>query len=279
MVKLLAIDVDGTLVNTEKQISVQNFEAIQYAVSKGVTVVLNSGRPHLSIRQYAIQLGLEGPIISSNGALVRESSTGTKLLQLPIVYDDYSEAYRAAKDMGCKLSIYSGDRVLTESGDALFNFYFNDCCRLPTELRFPVEIVPDLLLDKQAVTEPIYKIEISGLNEKNSSLFHERLSKIVGLNATDCDYSNVFHCEYKGMEITHKGAGKGKGLAYLAESIGINRSEVMAIGDSPNDVSMLRFAGVPYVMGNAKDSLKALFPNVTASNTESGVAKAILREI
>ncbi len=282
MVKLIATDMDGTLLNAAHEVSQENIEAIQYAQSRGVTVTIATGRAFYEANDPIKPTGLKVPYICLNGAEVRDES-------FDIVHTSSlnHELYQRIRNVLVRENIYY--QIYTN-----FGIYTEDPER---DLAIYLDIAkysgqqPDVEKIRQHIN---HRIEIGTLKVVNNYdniesvtgelimkvLAHDTdLDKIARVKAELSESSNLaVSSSSKGnLEITHIDAQKGLALCAIAEKLGIDMKDTMAIGDNLNDKSMLDHAGIAVAMDNALPELKENATFVTASNEESGVAKAIYR--
>ncbi len=282
MVKLIATDMDGTLLNAAHEVSQENIEAIQYAQSRGVTVTIATGRAFYEANDPIKPTGLKVPYICLNGAEVRDES-------FDIVHTSSlnHELYQRIRNVLVRENIYY--QIYTN-----FGIYTEDPER---DLAIYLDIAkysgqqPDVEKIRQHIN---HRIEIGTLKVVNNYdniesvtgelimkvLAHDTdLNKIARVKAELSESSNLaVSSSSKGnLEITHIDAQKGLALCAIAEKLGIDMKDTMAIGDNLNDKSMLDRAGIAVAMDNALPELKENATFVTASNEESGVAKAIYR--
>lgn len=269
-IKLLGIDIDGTLVNSSFQISRENFEAIQQARAAGVVVALLTGRRFRAAAPLAIELGLTDPIVVNNGALIKRPDTGALLQAVLLPYLVCHEVVCVARelDMDPVVTIDAEghglmllDR-LDETNESMARYL-----RISSQ---DVKRVEDLLVFVQ--TDPI-QVTFSHRPARVDTLkqtLERRLAPRIKLLNTVYPKRGLSI-----LDVIHPHVSKGTGLAALAKMYGLAREEVMAIGDNFNDLEMLQFAGAAVVMGNAEEELRALGFPVTATNDEHGVARAI----
>lgn len=256
-IRLIAIDLDDTLLKNDLIISDRAKLAIQQAVDKGVAVTLATGRMYRSALPYAVELGLDLPLITYQGALVKYAD-GREIHHLPIPLATAREIINYLLPYGYHVNIYIDDELYVHKDSPLGQHYAN-------YVKVTVNPVEDLLT---ALTREPTKILIL---EKEKDL-----TKVVAdLKENFKDMIEVTKSKSYFVEITHARATKGTALKKLAESIGINREQVMAIGDSLNDLDMIKYAGWGVAMDNALPEVKAAARYVTKSNEDDGVAEAI----
>lgn len=269
-IRLLAVDIDGTLTDPNYQVSARNIAALRAAHESGIQVVLATGRRHDYAMPVAREIGVPLLLVSSNGALVRSSEGET-------FYTDRLPA-RTAKDLIQYMGDFRGHAVLTfdrEGKGALVLERFEDLNRSISrwlELNAPfIEYISPL---ENALTEDPIQAMYCGKLARMEEL--ERHLKQAGFLAQISVLKTQYdHRDLSILDILNRDCSKGHALRRWAEIQGISREQIMAIGDNYNDVEMLEFAGLPYVMGNASQDMKQSGWKVTGSNAEHGVAQAL----
>lgn len=258
-IRLVAIDVDDTLITPELTISQPVKEAVQAARRMGVTVTLATGRMYRSALPFARQLGLDLPLIVYQGALVKHSKTGETLWHRPVAKSVAGEVLDFLRQENLHINTYLDDHLYMEKMDDTSLGYMGLA-------KVPVSLIRNhkSLLEKGEPT----KILAIGKPEHLASLVEPARERWGGdLFVTR---SKPHYLEFMDQE-----AGKGAALAFLAEQLKIDPSEIMAIGDSYNDLDLLEYAGFGVAMGNAPDEVKARAQWVAPSNREDGVAVAL----
>jgi hypothetical protein len=273
-IKLLALDVDGTLLDSQFQVSEANRRAIRETVARGIVVVLVTGRRFVIARPIALELDLATPLISHNGALTKNPQTLDVLDYHPLSASLARRAVEVGRRVGADMV---GCYDPAGLGRAVFESVSEDNVRLRQYLeRAPmvVQEVPDLV---EYIREDPIQIMTSGPCAKMDRLM-ETLATNLG------DHVNILKTAYPHKDLTivdviASECSKAAALATVVASAGLSRQEVMAIGDNYNDLEMLAFAGLGVVMGNAEESMKNLGYHVTRPNDEDGVAATISRFI
>jgi len=235
--KLLALDMDGTLLNEAKEISADNKRAIAEAQAAGVTVMLATGRGIRSIMPYVEELGLTSPIVAVNGSEVWSSPD--TLLRRQLMDPEHVRRLHA----------------LAVRHDTWWWAY-----------------AVDRLYNRDEWTEELERVEWLkfGFYYEDVRILAEVRNIVEGWNELEVTNSHPYN-----IELNPLGVSKASGLAAVCELLGIAMDEVVAMGDSENDVAMLRAAGLGVAMGNAQDSVKLLADRVTVTNEEHGVAEVI----
>jgi Cof subfamily protein (haloacid dehalogenase superfamily) len=269
--KLICIDLDGTLLNSKKHISSENSVAIRAAINKGVNIVLCSGRIFAGAKAYARLLDIKGPLISCNGALIKDIETEA------IIYSNYMKKSDCQKiiDIFHKYKIYFhayiDDTLYTEKLEYSSLFYWNKNKELPLNDKVDIKLVKDIrdvIIDKEMSV-----LKLVAISESSVVLSECRneVSEITSVYVTSSDTKN--------FEVMNSGVNKGNAIRIIAEKLNISKSETIAIGDNENDLKMFHFAGIKVAMGNAEVCVKEMADYITLNNDENGVAETINKYI
>jgi hypothetical protein len=274
-IKLLAVDLDGTLLRPDGVITDRTRRALTLAAERhGVKIVIATGRRFHSARPIAHALGLATPLITHNGALVKNVETAAVYEYRPLDFDAARELIAFGKAFGADviaLDDPEGDgRILTDGVSER-----NVALRRYLEInRRYVHEVRDLARE---VGDPVTQVMFCGGCEAMNALAQRlsaEMSHCARLLVTAYPKNDMAI-----LDLMNPECSKGTGVAFVAAHFAVAREEVMAIGDNHNDVDMLHYAGRGVVMGNAEPELHALGFEVTAANTDDGVALAIERHI
>lgn len=270
LVRLIALDIDGTLLDSSFQISEANLNALRRAHAAGVEIVLGTGRRHAFAMPVAQTLGFDVWLISSNGALTK-SSRGE------LFHRDLLPAARARRLIEhmdefrpyCVLTFdVEGHGALVIETPDLLNGSIQRW--MEKNAAFIQAVVP---IEDALTMDPIQAMfcgPVSRMREAEERLATANFVREVTVLRTQYDARNL--CI---VDVLNKDCSKGHALRRWAEHRGFRRDEVMAIGDNYNDLEMLEFAGIPYIMGNASEDLKSNGFRVTLGNDQSGVAAAL----
>jgi len=281
-IRLLALDLDGTLLNSRGQVSERNRNALEQARESGVRVAIVTGRRFRDARPTALELGLDVPVIAHNGALTKHARTleTVAVLLLPLTAARRSLEVGRAADADALLSDdHEGLGVLVydhlRGDNHAAQLYVNWSRRIHGDGSEAVRQVASL--EEFLNHEPIH-LAFSGGCAKMKALeknLLEELGTTVKIFSTT--YQNK---DFTLLDIVHPEASKGVGVAAAAAELGVLREEVMAVGDNLNDLEMLHYAGTGVVMKNAEASLQEIEGlYATSTNDEDGVARAIERFI
>lgn len=259
-IRMIVMDMDDTLLNDQHQISQQNHQAIQAARAAGITVVLASGRPTPAMAPFADQLGLneDGFVISYNGAYVTDWSNGTVLQETCLTKYESDMLVDAAHAHDSCLHTYMNGDIVTDR--------LNPYTDIEADLTsLPIRLVDDL---KETVTGNVPKVLLVAEPHKVKAM-RDEFQRTLGQRFTISISKPYF------LEFTNLAVDKSAGIKLLCKQLGINMSQVLAIGDSYNDQTMLEDCGVGVAMGNAPDDIKASADRTTLDNNHHGVAEII----
>lgn len=266
MIKLIAIDMDGTLLNEKKHIDKAQKEAIHEAVEAGIKIVLCTGRPLYGILPFYEELGLseldsEGYVILNNGCSIHKTKDWKLIDQVNFTSDDIEYLYKFSESYDINFTLVND------------TYYFN-IGRKPTDelikdAGFVFSDITDISLEEaKSGKHKIMKIMFLG-NPEIMADFQKENENIL-----KDKYSSVLSQPYV-YEILPKGNNKGTGLKKLAKKLGIKQEEIMAIGDGNNDIEMFEYANYSVAMENSTELAKKAAKYQTDSNENDGVAKAI----
>lgn len=263
---VLALDLDGTLTNSKKQVTSRSKEAIQAASDRGVCIVLASGRPVLGIAPIAKELDLFGKnayMLAYNGAQLVSCETGRVVWERTVSLQAIQSTFAYARSQHLAALAYDEVGVITEMSEDRYVFQeaFNNA--------IPIRSVDDLA---EEIKTPQPKVMIVG-DPLRLQVAQKELQTALG-NLADVSFSEPYF-----MEITAKGVQKASSLDVLLELLKTSREHLMVIGDGLNDIPMLDIASMAVVMDNASEDVKAHAKDITTSNDEEGVALAIEKHI
>lgn len=262
-IKLIVTDLDGTLLNDQKQVSDRTIAAIRAAQAQGVKVTVATGRMHVAAAYFARKIGADVPVISCNGGLVKEVD-GNGIVFANCFAPEVTHAVLAeCYQNDWYAQWYIEDRIYAkEFRPEMFSGY-------KMIEGFKVSEIGDAF---SAYTDGVIQIvirdangRIAGIQEKIREKFGDRLELQQNTDVS--------------VDITPPGIHKAVGLRHLLEKLGLKRGEVIAFGDADNDLAMLRYAGLSIATKNAIDEAKAIADYVTDDCNHDGVAKAIERYV
>lgn len=269
-IRLLATDIDGTLLNPQFSISEGDLEALRRAHAAGIEIVLVTGRRHTFALPIAKQLGFDLWLISSNGAVTRSLSGETFHRDLMPV--------ETCRQLCGAMQEFRGNTVLTFDKETKGAIVLEHMDELGASIRRWLEknmeyiefVVP---IERALVSDPVQAMFCGSMERMTHAL---RALESAGMDGT----VTVLRTEYPArdlsmIDVLNAGCSKGHALERWAKYRGYRRDEVMAVGDNHNDVEMLEFAGHPVIMGNACEELRARGWRITRGNDACGVAAAV----
>ena len=260
--KLICTDIDGTLLDTNHQISAENKRVIAKAYKKGITIALVSGRKASSLEALQKELDITGPLGCYSGALVVDR--GNILASYPISWEAIQQVLSFVEGKGVESFIYT-DRRWYIHKDSPWMAFEKTVSKTDGKI-VPFEQLPDYCAKNK---ETPYKILC--MSEDMEVVLH--MEKL--LQQKFSSLFNIYRSGPRYLEISAKDVDKGHALEAICTAYGYETSQAMAIGDYYNDLGMLKVAGYSVAMANAPDDVKAHAHRVTASNSEDGLAKAI----
>ncbi|HXD34060.1 MAG TPA: Cof-type HAD-IIB family hydrolase [Pyrinomonadaceae bacterium] len=276
-IRLLALDLDGTLLNSRGELTDRNRETIAAARARGVRVAVVTGRRFRDARPIALELGLDVPLISHNGALTRHARTLETIALFPLPLQAAREALALGRASGA-------DPLLSDDLNGLGVLVYDKLSGENPALAKYVAWAHRIHGDDGAVQEttsledyldhdPVH-LTFTGTCSAMTQLNDELQSE---LGTTARVFSTMYpKLDFALLDVLNPAASKGTGVAAAAAELNLSADEVMAIGDNYNDLEMLRYAGTGVLMGNAVAALSdSEGLQITGTNDEDGVAQAI----
>ncbi|WP_127849381.1 sugar-phosphatase [Lacticaseibacillus hulanensis] len=262
-IKLIAIDLDGTLLNENHALNPATVTAVKRAKEQGIKVVLCSGRPLTGLQAYLHELNLTEPgdfSISYNGALVQHVDTGKTVVSETLSCADYKRIQDLANELHIHAHVQDEAHIYTMNADiSPYTVRESFLVNMPLFYRLPDTFPADKRFAKVMLIDDPAKL--AAAKEKIPAAFFD-------------DYY-IVNSEPFFLEFMNKAVSKGNAVTALAKYLGYTMDEVMAIGDQANDLPMVEAAGTGVAMGNAIDAVKDAAQVITATNVNDGVAKAI----
>lgn len=265
---LIAFDMDGTLLNSQKQISKDTLDMISLAEADGKIICLSTGRCMPELNAFVSHIPGLRYIIGDSGIFIRDLKTRKDIFSSPLSVETASEILRRVRESGedLMLHIHSERSIaqrshvanMTDYNMGIYQTMFERVCFMP-------EDIIDFFL---SAPFPPNKINLYCRGPEQRGRMHRMLSDL------HIEFTYVEGCS---LECTPVGTSKGKGLKYLCDQLAIPIERSIAVGDADNDLEMLSYAGLAVAMGNAKDNVKALADVIVADNDHGGCAEAIKR--
>jgi len=268
MIKMLVVDLDGTLLNHDDQISIENIKAIKKAQDLGVRFCIATGRPEQLVKSFVKTLNYEDDLIMYNGSVIGHPFKNERLLSYEIDKTYFKDLLDYGLNHQKVMLIYTKNAIFSEPNYRVDYF---------------TSLNEELPLDQRAVFKRIIPhIDLLMNDEINKVLFVEN-------NQDDYDHTmsrfshmkelNFVRSQHYFIDINHHESSKGNAVEFLAKKWGIELKDVMVIGDQENDISMLKIAGKSVAVDNASSYVKSFCHHVVKPNHKNGVAEAIEKYI
>ncbi|MCH4886469.1 HAD family phosphatase [Acidaminobacter sp. JC074] len=257
MYKLLALDIDGTLLNSQGQVDPSTIEVIE-KIKDHVLVTISTGRPIQGVYRYIDLLGLKSPIITYNGAMIIDSRTDEVLYSQKMNGDDAKQVLELGSQYDTTMIIWSNNKLYSNR----INDYVNNYKKLSGLEPIVLNEFDDLI--KQGVTKILWVNDPDTLES-----YQEKIKDLVHKSITYCTSKSHL------LEFFDSRVSKAKALEFLGRNFEIKREEMMAIGDGNNDIDMIDYVGMGVAMANATDKVKSVANYITSSNDEDGILNAV----
>jgi Cof subfamily protein (haloacid dehalogenase superfamily) len=256
--KLMAVDIDGTLLDSHNVLRQETIDAISQGVSQGLIFMLATGRPIQGVQKFNEILGLDLPYITYNGAMVVMGASRNILYEQCLSNEDAQNIYKLGEAFHTTMIVWSQNNLYVSE--------MNERAGKYSELaKTPATLIGDVSeICKAGVTKILWYDTVENIQAFQSDI-RDRLG-----DGVTCHTSKPYF-----LEFVDKNASKAIAMAKIGEHFGIQREEMIAIGDGENDLSMIEYAGLGVAMGNAIDEVKEKADYITLSNDENGVAHVI----
>ena len=257
--KLIAVDMDGTLLNDDKQISPKTVEAIKSAVSRGVLFTISTGRPIQGIDKYNKLLNLKAPLITYNGAMIVQSDTEEVLYSQTLLQHDAMSILNIGMRLGITMCVWANNKLYCN----VFNEKVEHYKSLSNVT--PVLIDDYEALAKSGITKVLWYDSADAITNIQQQLREVSFDKV-----TYCTSQPIF------LEFFNSDVSKAEAMKKIGDKYNISREEMIAIGDGYNDLPMIEYAGLGVAMVNAPDGVKQRAHYITHnSNNNDGIAEVI----
>lgn len=285
MYKLVAIDLDGTMLNPYGEVTENTKKVIQKTIEKGTEVMIASGRPIDSIKTIAKEIGSEKYFIAGNGALIYD------IQKDEIIYDKFLpkqkvlEIIKVCEENSIFYNVYTNQTILATALKYNVLYYQKENLKKEESKQTKISIVENMYeYVKKQKEEKFLKMTICDENQTVFQSIIRKLRKIQGIEVLDVSHmsrktikqgTEEITVEYYYTEITMQNVDKWEALEYLIEKLNISKEEVITIGDNVNDKKMIQEAGLGIAMKGSTPEVTEIADYVTMSNNEEGVAKAL----
>ncbi len=288
MYKLIAIDLDGTLLNSYGEITKENRQAVEHALNKGVKVILASGRDPKTMEKISLDLGITDYLIAGNGASIYDIQLGKNIYEKYIKKEKALKIIKMCKENSIFLNLYTDKGIIAESLNYNVKVFNSENNSKPLEKQTNIEIVKDIYQYTQENEMNILKIIICDNSKIVFGHIREKLKKIKDVEVLEVEHmskkiikigTEEFEVEYFYTEITSENVNKWDAIEFLINILGIKKQEVICIGDNMNDKKMIENCGVGIVMKNSALYIKKIGDFITEDHNSNGVEKAIYQYI
>lgn len=289
MYKLVAIDLDGTLLNSYGQINEENINTIKQLNQKGIYVVLASGRAKNSIINFANELEIKNFIIAGNGSLIYD------MQQEKVIYDKFMEKNKVldivniCEENSMFYSVSLENSILAKSMDYIVKIYNNENINKPDNKKTNINITENIYKYIYDSDVPKYsKITICDKDKIIFSSIIKKLRTIKDIDVLDVEHeakkkikigTEIVPIEYYYTEITKKGVNKWEALQFLINTLGITKQEIITIGDNVNDIEMIKTAGIGVAMGNSAPQIKEIADVVLEDNNTNTISEFLKNKL
>ncbi len=285
MYKLVAIDLDGTMLNSYGMVTENTKQVIKNTINKGTEVIIASGRPIDSIKTIAKEIGSENYFIAGNGALIYDIKKDEIIYEKFMNKQKVLEIIKICEENSISYNIYTEKTIIAKGLKYNVLYYYKENLKKEENKKTNITIVEDVYeYIKNLENEKFLKITVC---DETKSVFNSIIRKLRTVE--DIDVLDVLHMsrkmikqgtedvpiEYYYTEISLKDVDKWNAIEYLANKMNISKDEIIAIGDNINDKEMIENAKVGIAMGQSTPVITEIADFVTSNNNEDGVAKAL----
>lgn len=256
--KLVAADMDGTLLDSRGEITPATVDAIRELAEKDVVFIVSTGRPIQGVEKYKELLGLTGPVITYNGAMIVNVEDNKILFEQGLLREDARKIWELGQKYNTTMCIWAGNQLYGNRLDEKIHDY-KKLSGVEPILAEDIEELLDIGITKILWYDEVERIEA----------FLTSLSPELFCEVSYCTSKPTF------LEFFSKKVSKAVAMEKIGELLGITREEMVAIGDGLNDLSMIQYAGLGVAMGNAANEVKENAQIITDTNDEEGVKKVL----
>lgn len=284
MYKFVAIDLDGTLLNSYGEVTQNTKDALLKAKKQGIEIVLSSGRPISSTESLAIELGVDNYLISGNGAAVYDIQNQKLIMDKFLTKEQVINIAKLCEKNSFFYNVYTEDEVIANSLNYNVLFYHKENIKKIEEKRTHINVVENILnYIEESGKNKFLKITVCDESQFIFNSIMKRLKLIDGIDVLETEYmsrkkiksgTEDVSIQYFYTEVTNKNVNKWSAIEFLLDKLHINREEVVAIGDNMNDIEMIQNAGLGIVMGNSNPKMKEIADEIVSDNNSEGVLEA-----
>ncbi|MBR6504358.1 MAG: HAD family phosphatase [Clostridia bacterium] len=285
MYKLVAVDLDGTLLDSYGEVSEKNRKAVKQAMDRGIEIVLASGRPMESVRSISLDIGASKYIICGNGAIVYDIEKDETVYENYLDKDKVLKIVKICEENSIYCSVYTDKTIIAKSLNYNVLYYNHENAKKEEVKRTHINIVENMYKYIQNLdTKKFSKITICDSNKIIFERILQKIKKIKKIDILDLEYmsrkvikngTEKVSIEYFYTEISNQNVNKWYAIQSLIDKLEIDEDEIVAIGDNKNDEMMVNNASLGVAMGNSYLSSKKIGNVTVANNDESGFSEAI----
>ncbi|NSW91664.1 MAG: HAD family phosphatase [Firmicutes bacterium] len=258
--KLMAVDIDGTLLDSKGNLTEETEKAIRLGVEKGLIFTISTGRPVQGVQAFIDKLDLDLPVITYNGAMVIMGKSKEVLYQCTMDPKDAREVIDLGEKYGTSIMVWADNKLFANRLNERAYEYSKISGVMPVLMEDVEETI------SQGVLKILWYDEVETIKK-----YQKDIGKYISRNINYHTSQPYF------LEFVDKNASKAKAMEKIGEYFGIDRSEMIAVGDGFNDLSMIEYAGLGVAMGNASNEIKERADYVTLTNDENGLAHVIYK--
>ena len=285
MYKLIAIDLDGTLLNSYGEVSKENKEAIRFAQSKNIEVVIASGRMPKAIISIAEEINANKYIISGNGSLIQDIQKNEIIYSNYLSKEKVLEIINTCEKNSMFYSVYTNNMIITKALNYNMLFYHNENKKKTDDKKININVMEDIYkYVEQYESKDFLKVTVCDNSKTVFKSIINKLRQIRGIDILEVAHmskkiirhgSSEYELKYYYTEIANKNVNKWKAIKKLIEKIGVKEKEVLAIGDNINDIEMIKKSGCGIATKNSSPEVKEIADSIVSDNNQNGVAEAI----
>ena len=288
MYKLIAIDLDGTMLNSYGVVTENTKNAIKRTIQKGIDVIIASGRPIDSIKTIANEIGSKNYFIAGNGALIYDIQKDENLYENYLNKEKVLEIIKMCEENSISYNVYTDKTIISTALKYNVLYYYKENLKKAEDKQTHINIVENMYeyINKMQ-EEKFLKITICDENKSVFQSIIKKLNQIENIEVLDVSHmsrkliqqgTEEIPIEYYYTEISAKNVDKWYALEFLMSKLNIKKEEIVAIGDNINDKKMIEEAGLGVAMGQSNPTIKEIANYITDSNEQEGVA-TILEKI
>ena len=285
MYKLVAVDLDGTLLNSYGIVTQETINTIKKVIESGVEVVIASGRPIDSIKTIAKEIGSENYFIGGNGAIVYDIKKQKPIYERYMNKQKVLEIIKICEENSISYNVYTNQTILATSLKYNVLYYHKENLKKEDDKRTNINIVNDMYKHvKEMNEEKFLKITICDENESVFKSIMRKIKKVTGIDILEVSHmsrkiirqgTEEIPIEYYYTEISLENVDKWNAIEYLIEKLNIKPEEVITFGDNVNDKEMIENAGCGVAMEGSTPVITKVAKKMAKSNNEDGVAKIL----